>query len=158
MNTQSANTLLDSGFASGVTTYRDKYPGEEGQARIVVSAIPENWASTPMVLDTGAPWCILHPDIAAGLGIEPKAEYYSKEKISIRGDLHTGGIIRMRITISADQGSNLVIEAPIFIPILQPGEIWSKPNFIGMNGFLSWVRFAIDPGNNSFYFAQCLQE
>lgn len=155
MNAQFANTLFETGFVLGVTSFQDEYPGEEGQARIVVSAIPENWSSTPMILDTGAPWCILDPEIAAELGMDPNLGYVPKQRIFLRGTKHKGGILRIRITVPADQGNNLVIEAPVFVPILQPDESWNNPNFIGINGFLSWVRYAIDPGDNSFYFAEC---
>jgi hypothetical protein len=155
---QFSQPLFETGFVSGVTTYMDEYPGEEAQARIVVSVIPENWFSTPMILDTGAPWCILDPEIAAGLGMDPNSGFVPKEEVSIRGVQYHGGILRMQITVTAAQGNNLVIQAPVFIPILPPEESWNYPNFIGINGFLSWVRFAIDPGDNSFYFAESLTE
>ena len=41
-----------------------------------------------------------------------------------------------------------------FIPILEPGDVWSHPNFLGLDGFLNHIRFAIDAQENAFYFGQ----
>jgi len=37
-------------------------------------------------------------------------------------------------------------------PILKSGQAWSYPNFLGLDGFLSRIRFAVDPTENVFYF------
>ena len=44
------------------------------------------------------------------------------------------------------------IEATFFIPKLAPGEVWPWPNFLGLEGFLSRLRFAVDAAENVFYF------
>ena len=58
----------------------------------------------------------------------------------------------MRIGLEAERGESLDIEATVFVPILPPGETWLHPNFIGLDGFLNRIRFAIDPEENAFYF------
>jgi hypothetical protein len=152
---QFAQPLFQTGFMSGVTTYQDEYPGWERQARIVVSVTLEDRYTTPMILDTGAPWCILDPEIAEDLGLAIDNGYIPEKPLTLRDGSYSGTLIRMRLCVPAEQGDDLVIEATVFVPILPPDESWEYPSFIGLDGFLSRVRFAIDPGDNSFYFAEC---
>jgi len=44
------------------------------------------------------------------------------------------------------------VQATFFIPALLPGESWNFPNFLGLDGFLNRIRFAVDPAENIFYF------
>ena len=48
----------------------------------------------------------------------------------------------------ADEGAPLEIEAVIFL-----SKDWPGGNFIGYQGFLQKIRFAVDPHCNRFYFA-----
>ena len=52
----------------------------------------------------------------------------------------------------ADEGSDLEIETTAFVPVLDESEIWELPMFLGMQGCLERVRFAIDPTKERFYF------
>jgi hypothetical protein len=54
--------------------------------------------------------------------------------------------------LQADVGQNLAIPATVFIPELEPGQVWNLPNFIGLKGLLERVRFAVDASENGFYF------
>jgi hypothetical protein len=48
----------------------------------------------------------------------------------------------------------LDIEATVFIPNLSVDEEWLYPNFIGLDGFLNRIRFAVDPASNLFFFGK----
>lgn len=150
-----AQPLFQTGFATGVTSYKDEYPGWEKQARVVVSVTLEDQYVIPMILDTGAPWCILNPEIAEDLGLNVDDGIPIRKPLDLRSGSYPGALIRMRLRVPAEQGDELVIEATAFVPKLSPEENWEYPNFIGLDGFLSRIRFAIDPADNSFYFAQC---
>lgn len=104
------------------------------------------------IVDTGAPWCVIDPAIARQVGAVAHADYEPDEKLMIRGMLYKGRLLRMGISLEAEQGHSLNIGATVFVPMLRPGDTWPHPNFIGLDGFLSRIRFAIDPAENTFYF------
>ncbi|MEM7531904.1 MAG: hypothetical protein AAF639_07005 [Chloroflexota bacterium] len=105
-----------------------------------------------MLVDTGAPWCIMDP-----LEIEPiqnqvEPMFRSETPMSIRGITYTGWIYRVPMTIPAIEGEPLDVDATVFVPDLRAGETWLHPNFIGLDGFLNRIHFAINPVENLFYF------
>ncbi len=63
----------------GSAYYADRYPGDERNARIVVTVTPSLGHSIEMIVDTGAPWCVLDPELAEAWGLIHKAEYVSQE-------------------------------------------------------------------------------
>lgn len=146
------HVLISGGFAAGVTGYRDHYPGQERFSRVVLPVVVEERLTVPAIVDTGAPWCILDPAIARQLGPTVRAEYTPDEKLLIRGIEYKGKLLRMALSLEAEHGDRLDVQATVFVPTLPPGDTWPHPNFIGLDGFLNRVRFAIDPAENAFYF------
>jgi hypothetical protein len=144
--------LIEHGFAVGSTPFEDRYPGDEHNARIVLTVTPEDGPSTPMIVDTGAPWCILGPELAEAWGTTFHEIYRPSERLNIRGISYTGRLVRATIVLKATSGEDLALEATIFIPDVEPGETWNLPNFLGLDGLLNRIRFAVDPTENVFYF------
>jgi hypothetical protein len=60
-----------------------------------------------------------------------------------------GALYRGPITIPAEEADPLDLEATVF---LSPD--WRGPNFIGYQGLLQRIRFAVDPEVNLFYFGR----
>ena len=60
-----------------------------------------------------------------------------------------GAVYRDVLRLPADEGEPLDVEASIF---LSPD--WRGPNFIGYQGLLQRIRFAVDPEVNLFYFGR----
>jgi hypothetical protein len=151
---QFADLLIDGHFAAGVATYEDHYPGQEGRANIVLVVSVERQETIEAIVDTGAPWCILDPQIAEQVGsTNDRNAYMPRQGLKIRGITYRGRLQRMWIGLRTDrQGQDLEIEATVFVPTLPPGETWRHPNFIGLSGFLERIRFAVDPEENAFYF------
>ncbi len=58
-----------------------------------------------------------------------------------------GALYRVPVKLLADEGEPLQMEATVF---LSPD--WQGPNFIGYEGLLQRIRFAVDPQANQFYF------
>ena len=58
----------------------------------------------------------------------------------------------MMMRLEASLGEDLDVDATVFVPRLEPGDIWNYPNFIGWDGFLNRIKFAIDPTESAFYF------
>jgi hypothetical protein len=100
------------------------------------------------VVDTAAHWCLFEPEVGFVLRqifrpIEIRVSL-STRLGSIYGDLY-----RIPIVLVADDGQDLDVEATV---LLSPD--WRGPNFIGYQGLLQRIRFAVDPETNLFYFGQ----
>src|SRR6266849_5331596 len=63
--------LIDGGCATGVTRYADHYLGDQRNARIVVTIASIGGHAIPMIVDTGAPWCVLDPELTELRGLKP---------------------------------------------------------------------------------------
>ena len=63
-----------------------------------------------------------------------------------------GVLQRMPVTLPAVEGESLTIEATAFIP--QADDDWNEdlPCILGMQGCLEYLRFAVDPNDDTFYF------
>ena len=51
--------------------------------------------------------------------------------------------------LHADEGESLDVEATVF-----QSPDWRGPSFLGYQGLLQRIRFAVDPETNLFYFGQ----
>ena len=100
-----------------------------------------------MIVDTGAPWCVLDPRLA-DCGGSPTETYTVSTTLHVRGMAYEEALVRAAVTLQATRGADLEIEATFFIPRLAPGEVWPWPNFLGLEGFLSRIRFAVDAAEN----------
>mgnify|MGYP001127612634 CR=1 FL=1 len=141
--------LIGGHFATDVTTYDDFYPGDEDNARIVTTVSIAGSVTTQAIVDTGAPWCILHPELAESVGIRAHSGYEPSRKLFVRGISCAGRLHRVLIGLRGEKlGNDLEVEATVFVP---DGE-WPHPNFLGLSGLLDRIRFAIDPAENAFYF------
>ena len=79
--------------------------------------------------------------------------YIPSARLSIRGISYIGKLVRVKIGLRAERGGDdLDVDATVFVPKLRPGVVWPHPNFIGLDGFLNRIRFAVDPSENTFYF------
>lgn len=119
------------------------------EARIVVPVELQSVAEPVLaVVDTAAPWCIFEPVVAESL-TRNSLPVLEQTVLSTRMGLIQGALYRETLRIPADEGEPLDIEASIF---LSPD--WRGPNFIGYQGLLQRIRFAVDPEVNLFYFGQ----
>lgn len=97
-------------------------------------------------VDTGAAWSVLDPDIAAAFGLlhhpgEPAI-------LSSRLGILKGTKVRVPVRFLADDGEPIDIEGTFFVsPDLPRGR-----TFLGYSGLLEFIRFALDPQVNYFYF------
>jgi hypothetical protein len=58
----------------------------------------------------------------------------------MRGDAYRVQLVLVHLELQADVGQNLTVPAMVFIPELEPGQVWNLPNFIGLTGLLERVR------------------
>lgn len=107
---------------------------------------------TVAVLDTGAPYVVCAPELAHRVGITSHPSL-SKMRLQVRGFSVEGQLYRLAVTFPADLGHSLTIDATAFVPDMEWIEVWGDlPSFIGLNGCLERMRFAVDPISDSFYF------
>lgn len=139
-------------FATGAMDYGyHPYSDDDMAARVVLPILVEG-NLTNAILDTGAPYLICSPSLARHLTLDPGAAL-SRHEILIRGYRVRGGLHRLSLTLSATYGDSLTFEAISFVPDFS--EQLEFPTFIGLLGCLEWIRFAVDPATNTFYFGAC---
>lgn len=137
-------------FATGGVRYVDAHQSySASEARIVIPVTVESVDEPVLsIVDTGAPWCIFEPVVAEVLARNflPLQRQIS---LSTRLGVIHGALYRVAIRIAADEGDSLNLEGTVF---LSPD--WRGPNFIGYQGLLQRIRFAVDPETNLFYFGR----
>lgn len=135
-------------FATSRATYYDTDPdGLHRQSaiylQVVLPFVPE--ISVYALVDTGAPFCIFDSDLMAAAGID----FDSGEAITLSTRIgHIDGRIqRLPLTVAAEEGEPLSVDASVFVT-----RQWRQGHFLGYGGFLERLRFAIDPLSNLCYF------
>ena len=98
-------------------------------------------------MDTTNLWCILPPAIALTLEYTPDSE--GDTRLHTRFGLLTGELVRLPVVFAADEGEPAEVEATWLL-----SQNWPGPIVIGWSGCLERVRFAFEPRENDFYFAE----
>lgn len=138
-----------SSFATGAASYDyNPAPGSDTSARVVLEVVIAGQPTTAL-LDTGAPYLVCSPALVEVLRLAPGAAL-AHHTMLIRGYKVRGGLHRVALTIPAKEGTELSLEVMAFVPA--PDEPFSFPSFLGFTGCLEWIRFAIDPFSQTFYF------
>ena len=137
-------------FAIGRTRFLDEDPvNREKSPKIYVKIEPGDFGSPVLAqLDTGAPWSILESQIAEEMALF--GGQGQPTSLETRFGRITGYLERTKITILADEGESVEIEATVFV-----SREWPAGSFLGYAGLLERVRFAVDPQQNLFYFGPC---
>jgi hypothetical protein len=138
-------------FTTGSQPYlfRPALPSDSSK-RIIIE-IEIHGRRTQAMLDTGAPYLICEPDIAKTLDIDPDA-CLQKERLAIRNQLIDGRLHRLDLTITAEEGERLIIDATVFVPDSTVDSWPGLPSIVGLEGCLERVRFAFDTSSETFYF------
>lgn len=137
--------MLKSDFVSGAVTFLDEW---DESSRIVIPIVFSG-KTILAIVDTGAPYCVLAPDIADEVGIDRTAGERLKKPMISRLGSHDGWLCRVSVTIEPELGEGTEFETTVFIP---EGEWPSDKNFIGLTNFLFQLHFAVSPRENLFYF------
>lgn len=138
-------------FAQGSSNFLCE-PATSGErtSRVIIQVKIQE-ISTRAFIDTGAAYLICNPEIATLL------EFASDNslgaiKMNIRGTSIPGSLHRVYLTFLASEGDGITIEVTAFIPDPEPNWEWELPSILGLTGCLEFLRFAIDPVTNTFYF------
>jgi hypothetical protein len=146
-------TLTDgTAFALGSTRFaRSVLPGST-LPRILSEVLVEG-VLTRAAVDTGGAYLVCRPDVARKAGLRP-ASSLGGQIVNIRGRSYSGRLYRQGIEILAQRGDGLRFQGIVFVPELAPGETWGLPSMMGFQGMLEFIRFAIDPVDDTFFFGR----
>lgn len=138
-------------FATGEASWTAAYAldGDRLTRLFVQVKIEDQPASA--VVDTGGAYLIVDPEVAANLRLE-RDRAIDRDRVVIRGLACNGDVHRVLVTFLATAGEPLSFEATAFVPELADGETWPLPSYLGWQGCLDRIRFAIDPVDEVVYF------
>ena len=138
-------------FATGEAPWEARFAlADDRLTRLFVQVEVEGQPTTAVV-DTGGAYFILHPAIAAKLPLGRSPAVY-RDRLLIRGLSCRGTVHRVQVTLLATAGEPLTFEATAFVPELEHGETWPLPSYLGWQGCLDRIRFAVDPADEVVYF------
>jgi hypothetical protein len=138
-------------FATGKAPLGQRNAFSSDRFTRVFLAVKIAGLTTEAVMDTGGAYLIIDPALADAIGLRHDTAIHG-ECIAIRGCACSGAVHRLPVTVIAAAGEALTFEATAFVPSLAPGEAWVLPSFLGWQGCLERIRFAIDPGEEVIYF------
>jgi hypothetical protein len=138
-------------FATGTCPYWDQPPSRHTATPRITIVVQIDGFQTQAVVDTGGVYLVCDPEIPDVLDLDSSAGL-GVDTLLISGYEYVGDLHRLIITLLAEKGESLELEVTAFIPRLDPREEWQKPSFLGLQGCLEFLRFAVDPGTNAFYF------
>ena len=137
--------LDGSAFATGMSSYLDQDQRHPSETARVLVEVEFDGETVLALLDTGASWSVLNAEFAQELGLfEQDGE---SATISSRVGEIKGKLVTATTTLVAEEGESIEVESTVFV-----SSEWPEGNFIGYSGLLERIRFAIDPGSNSFFF------
>ncbi len=135
-------------FATGKATYYDTDLSNLNRQNAIYPQIIlplGTGISVYALVNTGAPYCIFDNEITQMLGLDFSAG--EPIELSTRVGKISGTIQRLPITLAAEEGNSLEIDASVFV-----SEQWYYGHFLGYSGFLERFRFVVDPATNSLFF------
>jgi hypothetical protein len=133
---------------TGRCKYRSDIEDSLGSLLVAVPCeVGEVGVADYALLDTASQWCLLPASVALALEYDPEGA--GDTRLHTRFGLLSGELVRLSVTFLAHEGEPAAVEATWF---LSPD--WPGPIVIGWKGCLERMRFAFDPRENDFYFAE----
>lgn len=131
----------------GRSRFSDHAPEtDESTAKIYVKVRIGDGGPLLALLDTGAAWSVLAPEVAQRIG--SSLDPLGPACLSTRFGTLSGRLARTLVTFEAEEGAPLTIVGTFFV-----SEDWPlRVSFLGYSGLLETIRFALDPQANDFYF------
>lgn len=138
-------------FATGSQPYVFRPAITSDASNRILIEVEIQGRKTLAMLDTGAPYLICNPDMAKRLGLDSTAAI-DDIGMQIRGRWIQGKIHRLDLTIRAEHGDELIIDATAFVPSDTEDSWPGLPSVAGLEGCLDRIRFAFDTSDDTFYF------
>lgn len=138
-------------FAQGASPYDYRSIQENRDVMRVFVPIQVEGFPVEAILDTGGLYLICTSELAREIGLNPSNSIGS-DVLSIRGYRYSGRLYRVSIELMAQEGDSLLLEVTAFVPDGQSELSTQLPVFLGMQGCLERLRFAVDPATERFFF------
>jgi len=139
--------LEGAAFTIGRSKFLDRIASNAEPSAKIFVRIALLGLETMAMVDTGAAVSMLEMELAEELGLlDGEGEEIA---ISTRLGLCNGRLERIDLTLLADEGEALIINASVFV-----SRQWTGKTFLGYAGLLDHVRIALDPPTNHFYFGE----
>lgn len=132
-------------FASGRAQYFDQAPSAPEPTAKVFVRVDLTGRELLAQVDTGAAFSMLETGIAETLDLLDGSG--ERTVVDTRFGRVTGRLERVSVTLIADEGVSLEVEATFFV-----SREWQGKTFLGYTGLLDRIRIALDPHANAFYF------
>jgi len=136
-------------FCIGMQRYVETIPARTSSPGIVLQ-VTVGWTPAAQleaaIFDTGASWTILNRDLARRLDLLD-VEGELTLPLSTRLGRFEGHLMRVPFVFPATEGMDLALVAPCLVC-----PEWYAPTFLGYQGLMDRLRFAVDPADNSFHF------
>lgn len=137
-------------FTTGVLTYRDNDPDRiRKQASIYIPVnipLPSGQITVLAFLDTGAPYLIVGRDEIEVLGLK-SASVTAQISMKTRIGEIKGFLDKVDLMIPAENGDSLRFQVTVFA-----SDKWTEGIFLGYDGCMSNINFAVQPQQNQFFF------
>lgn len=147
--------LLEKGYLHGWANYRDdNSSSESGNARIFIPvrlSSEDNLPVVEMILDTGAPWNLISPQLAQIYSLDTIPG--EPQKLHTRFGWLSGKLIRHQMWLIATSGNDIEITGAMFIPD-ENGCSEDIPSFLGYQGCFIHLKTIIDPMENAIGYAR----
>jgi len=147
----------DRPFSQGACTFLYRPATEQETTPRIIVRVQIQGIQTNVVLDTGGVYLVCNPQIVELLDLDPVSDI-GKTRLVIRGTNVPGSLYRLPLILLAEKGQSIELEVTAFVPRLRPNQLWDLPSFMGLEGCLERLRFAIDPTTNTFYFGSIAGE
>lgn len=140
-------------FATGATAYQYRPATAQERTPRITLEVAIDGVETHAMVDTGGIYLVCHPRLATQLRLEPAEAISGPQVLLFRRAVVQGRLYRLTLTLLAQEGDDVVLQATAFVPELQEEESWGDlPSILGFYGCLECIRFAIDPRTEIFFF------
>jgi hypothetical protein len=144
-------------FAQGASKYLDRPATEQDSLRRIIVPVQVEHIPTRAILDTGGVYLVCNAEIADVLKLDREKALGFKKVTFGRWGSVAGTLHRLDLTLLAVEGEPLTLNVTAFVPCPESGQLRDFPCFVGWMGCLEWIRFAVDPVSEMFYFG-CMVE
>lgn len=93
-------------------------------ARRITLEVAIDGVVTHAMVDTGGIDLVCHPRLATQLRLEPAEAISGPQALLFRGAVVQGRLYRLTLTLLAQEGDDVVLQATAFVPELQEEESW----------------------------------
>lgn len=137
-------------FAQGACHCTIGRLGRSSSNRIILDVLVGG-ITDEAVVDTGGVYLVCRREISDYLR-SSLVDELGPEEIGIRGQNIKGMLCRLTLSLLADKGQGESLDLDVTALLPEPDSPYDLPTVLGLTGCLEFLRFALDPSDNTFHF------